>query len=297
MSYPRSRLVKILLWNWWARSNTVITTSSEQTDYGGRNTLYPSLQKSWRSVGVSDAYIQADMAASRTVEAVALVKTNLTNAATFRVRVGNDATMATTLYDSGTLTFHEPIYSSTELLTGYLSEFFDTAGIPTSDTRDLLQQKVRIVYLPSAVNAEFVRVDVSDAANPAGYLELPYVFAGRVFSPSPDLYYEWNIARTDTARTPQAGCGQYWSASVFRRIHINCTVAAQKETDFLGQWFLFQYLAGVSLEFIISIEDLSDSMRFFTTIFAKFANPTKNVNHAFKRFNLPLDIEEISEQI
>lgn len=285
--------IKLLIMNRWSLGNGETTASSFQTDHEASKSANFALSRTWRSTGVSAEWLLRDFGEVRIVGGVGIVGTNLTVDATFRVRVSNSSDMSSPLYDSGVVVFWERIYSAAENLTGFLSEFFDGAGLPYTETQNVIQEKVRVVYFPSEVTGRYVQVDFFDPTNAEGFIQVGYVYAGRVFEPSPDIYYGWKIVRNQVARMPQATCGQYWSAGVFRRVHISCTVALQRETDLLGQWFLMQYLTGVGGEFIVSLRRSRDSWAFYTTIYAKFSESSKNQNPSFKRFNIPLEIEEI----
>jgi hypothetical protein len=284
--------IRLLLWNLWAQDNTTVTASSEVADHEASRTKEMTLSTTWRMSGTS-GFTDGALAQQRHIGAVGIVTGNLTNDATVRIRIGNDSSFGTTLFDTGTVQFYESIYTDTELTVGHLSEFFDGSGLPSVDTRRILKRDIHVLYLPNEIEAQYVRIDLDDPTNPDGYLEIPHVHVGRVFEPNPDIYYGWKIWRDDIARLPQSACGQFWSASVFRRTRLSCTATLQKETDVLGQWFLMQYLLGVGFGFIVSIERRKGSLRFYTTLYVKFAESSKNQYVSYHRFNIPMDMEEI----
>lgn len=281
------------MWNLWSRKDNLVAATSEVAGHEVRRTQDMQLASSWRVTGLTGQYITCIFSRQWTMSAVAIVGSNLTNLATVRVRIGNSSSFATNLLDSGLVKFREPIYTSNELAVGHLSEFFDGNGLPWPETQPILKKSVRVFYFNGEVSAQAVRIDVNDPTNPDGYIDIPYVYAGRVFIPNPDVYYGWKVFRDDTARMPQSSCGQFWSASVFKRIRLSCTIAPQKETDLLGQWFLMQYLNGINTSFIVSIERRKDSLKFYTTIYGKFFESPKNQNIAYHRFTIPMEIEEI----
>ena len=82
--------------------------------------------------------------------AVSLNRTNLTTAATIRVRVSSAASLTTApAYDSGVV----------------------SAGVAVG-----IGQALHV--MPTAVSALAMRIDISDPANPDGYLNIPLAYAG-----------------------------------------------------------------------------------------------------------------------
>lgn len=82
-------------------------------------------------------------------QAFALCRTNLTAAATLRVRVGNDAAFATSAYDSGTI----------------------GAGVAAD-----VGQAVH--FIAAAIAGRHARINIDDPFNPDGFLHVPLAFAG-----------------------------------------------------------------------------------------------------------------------
>jgi len=299
------RSVKFYLWNRYAKADGTLTSSGELD-----SDLHPvaftqnlAVADTWRSSGVAgDTYIERDLGETFLIGGIGIVARNLTRAAQVRVRVGNTSNFSTNLYDSGQVNFHLPIYTSAERTAttlypeNYLSEFFDSNGLPTAETIDILKLPVRTFALPSEVTARYVRIDFFDSTNPDGYVEISHIFAGRILEPSPDILYGYRVSRTHTARLPQSASGQFWPASVYRRCRFTFTLAPQKESDMMGFWFLLQLLVGVSEPFVVSIEDSSENMKFHTAMFGMLVTNPQNTNIAFKRHTFTFEVEEsISE--
>ena len=105
----------------------------------------------WQTpAGTTAAALTVTTTAAVAWRAVSLNRTNLTTAATIRVRVGSAASLTTApTYDSGTV----------------------SAGVAVG-----IGQALHV--MPAAVSALAMRIDISDPANPDGYLNSPLAYAG-----------------------------------------------------------------------------------------------------------------------
>jgi hypothetical protein len=105
----------------------------------------------WQTpAGTTAAALTVTTTAAVAWRAVSLNRSNLTTGATIRVWVGSAASLTTTpTYDSGTV----------------------SAGVAVG-----IGQALHV--MPAAVSAQAMRIDISDAANPDGYLNIPLAYAG-----------------------------------------------------------------------------------------------------------------------
>ena len=105
----------------------------------------------WQTpAGTTAAALTVTTTAAVAWRAVSLNRSNLTTGATIRVRVGSAASLTTApAYDSGVV----------------------SAGVAVG-----IGQALHV--LPAAVSALAMRIDISDPANPDGYLNSPLAYAG-----------------------------------------------------------------------------------------------------------------------
>jgi hypothetical protein len=293
---PRS--IRLLFHNRWNRKvcvgdsgGPVISASGEQTDHEADKTQNPAIVETWRSPGLPGAYISGDLGAAYRVGAVAIVGCNLSNNGTYRVRVSSSSTFATSLYDSGSRE-RDRFYSDAEIARALSSEFFPD-GLPNDFTGRRIQRQVLLVILPAEVTGQYVRVDFDDPTNPDGYMEVSYIYAGISLEPDRDLLYGWKIQRDNIVRGGQAACGQYWSASVLHKTLMEFTLAPQRESDLTGYWMLLESLVSINEEGIVSLVDFTDSKKYTTTIYGKFAQSSINTNIAFQSWQLNMRVEEL----
>lgn len=157
-----------------------VTASDQLSTLPATNLQHPFLSpRVWRTSSNS-AYAQVDFGAAVAIDVVALLATNLTASATWRVRLDSDSGFsAPHTYDSGTV----------------------APGIDTTYGHCIL-------VLPSQTTAQYLRVDVADAT-------LTFLQAGRLFAAA-----AWRMARNfefgfkegwrDQTKQTATEAGQVW---------------------------------------------------------------------------------------
>jgi hypothetical protein len=157
-----------------------VSAGSELSTLPGTNVQHPHLSRKWgTAAGVKTSYLTIDMKAAVPVSLFSVVGTNLTSAATMRLRASNaDPTaLAGDLYDSGVI----------------------AAGV--KDGYGAIYKKL------AEVNARYWRPDLTDASVPDNLL------IGRVFlGPSWDIagrqLWDWGVATLDESKLSESTGGQ-----------------------------------------------------------------------------------------
>lgn len=287
---PRS--IRFHMRNRWSHPDTTISVSSEILNEEGTQTQNPALYDIWRATSNINEWIACDFGQARVIEAVSLVRCSLTAVGTYRIRVGNDPTFATNLFDSGTRT-RQRYFSDLEIVAARTSEFY-SAGLPTAVLGRHIQYQVIDVLLPSAVSARYVRVDLNDPTRISVLgAYIAHVYAGKVLRPQADLALGWQVQRDQLVRNGQASCGQYWSAVVRTKTLINLTMAPQPESEVMTYWNFVQTLISDTDPFVVCLTDTTDSFAYTTTIFGKFVTVPTLQQVGYKSYSLSMQIEEI----
>ncbi len=146
-----------------------------------QNLRDPRVVRPWRgAVGVTTTYLLADNGAAKELQATALLGTNLTANATFRVRVSaSDQTgVAGDLYDSGTI----------------------AAGQVDPAYRAFVHS------LPAPVSGRYVRLDITDTN--LSYLEAGRWFFGPVFQPGINIQFGLLRNQNDPSKLTESLNGQ-----------------------------------------------------------------------------------------
>lgn len=138
-----------------------------------------------------------DLGVARAVGVIALPKHNFTTAATVRVRGASDAGFTSVVYDSGTV-----------------------AGWPSGVTvEDATGINVAFWRCPTSLQtARYWRIEITDTANPAGYVELGRVVIAGGYAPSYQPSYGALLGlESETVRTVTDGGGALYDARPVRR--------------------------------------------------------------------------------
>jgi hypothetical protein len=155
-------------------------------------TMQPS--ETWRTSDATDTFIVADLGAALAVDIVALLKTNLTAAATWRVRGATSEANLTAA----------PGYDSTAV------GFWPESGLAGQAVSGFL-------YLDPAQSFRWWRIDLSDAANPDGYLEAGRLYIDAAWRPARNLSFNWQLGWIDDGEPRHARGGQIHPEVVPRR--------------------------------------------------------------------------------
>jgi len=139
-----------------------------------------------RSVDLATASttLTATLPRLRPVGAVALAAHNLSATAQWRVRIYADAGGTQLLYDSGMLPAWPALYQSPDLEWEYDNYWLGTLGEEDRQEFTALAYHVHEVQIARAV-----RIDIDDASNAAGYIELGRVLIANVWQPTFNAAY------------------------------------------------------------------------------------------------------------
>jgi hypothetical protein len=127
-----------------------------------------------RTAGLTAQVITMTWAANQRATMVALGRHNLTTAGTIRAELFSDVALTVGIGDSGTLAA------------------FTTANLSRVDADDYLDDRFRgkknwYYYFPLLTTIRGLRLTLTDAANPAGYMEAARLFVGEYFEFAYDL--------------------------------------------------------------------------------------------------------------
>lgn len=135
----------------------------------------------WRSTSLTGQSIAIDLGAAKAVDLVALLFTNLTSAATWRVQAGS--TTGVSDYDSGTVTAW--------------------AGATQNVARPHA-----LLFLSSPQTYRYWKITLTDAANPDSYFQAGRVFLSNVFQGARNHAYGAGRGFTDPTERADAFGGQ-----------------------------------------------------------------------------------------
>jgi hypothetical protein len=125
----------------------------DRASFQGAPILLSKVARSTDDAAAS-SLVNIDLGSAKSVQAFGAIGTNISaSGATYRLRLSNDNTFATSLYDSGTVSAN-------------------------AQTPDL------ILGLASAVTARYGRLEITDTSNADGYLDIGRLFIGPSLAPA-----------------------------------------------------------------------------------------------------------------
>lgn len=211
-----------------------LTAGSAVASLPASNVQNRQVTYKWRTdtLDSADTYIEADFTTPQPVSGVAIVGHNLGPDATIRVRIGNDPTFVTNLYDSGVIEAVQVIEPFGSLPWG----LFHWGGKFSED--ELATMTVnRFLVLPEMVSARYMRIDFVDEANGDGYLEVGRIICGPAVQPTVNMQYGWGEGWEDTSTHSYSRGGQTWSDEQPRRRVLRFTLAYLGENEIFGSFY------------------------------------------------------------
>lgn len=202
-----------------------------------------SLSQRWVTPGLAaaDTRCLLGFTGTPTVALIGLCSTNLSLAATVRIRASNSSSFASTLYDSGTLAAYP-------------------AGV-TEASREGLRWNY-FHRLTTATAATWWRVEILDAANPDGYVSVGRLFAGTgVWQPTINMLAGAGLGWESNAEVMKALSGAEWITDV--EAHRTLRFGLQlPESEMLASAFDLQRVAAGSRREVVAVWDPSDGVHY-----------------------------------
>lgn len=202
-----------------------------------QNELLAKRSRSADALTTSTKY-DLDMGVARTVRVIALLRHNAGSAATVRVRAYSDAGYTTLVWDSTALSFWPEGYPAAENKKRYQEDFY--------------------IILPSDQTARYWRTEITDTANPAGYIELGRAIFAPAWQPAVNMEYGAGIGlETDTTSQRTPGGVDYFDRKEARRVQ-RFTLPVLSESEGMGNVFDMQWDRGIDRE-VLFVFDPADT--------------------------------------
>lgn len=227
------------------------------------------------SAAKADTQFTVDLGVGKLLNVIAIVRHNVSTQGRWRLRVTNDATFGSTLYDSAyvndpptqadislSLDFMGGVYGAwdpewpiawpsfyTPAALEWEADNFWSGSIPEAIRKEY--PSLLLVVLPSPVSARYVRVEFDDTTNPDGYLEFGRLFLGSSWQPVKNAAYGATLGwETDTTVRRSLGGTPYFDPKPVRRVH-QFELDSLNRDEALGRVFEMQRSAGVHKEVLV----------------------------------------------
>lgn len=153
----------------------------------------------------ADTKVQLDLGAARVLRAFALCNHNLSASAQWRVLLGTTSG-ASDVY-AGSLT---NVWQATAVEATF-------AALGVDDGQYLRSDFAAVMVLPQSYTARHLTVEIQDAANANGYVQLGMVFAAGLFTPATNAKYGWQDGWDDLSSSASSESGAPWDTPRRRR--------------------------------------------------------------------------------
>lgn len=179
-----------------------------------------------------------DLGQAWPVQSFALIGSNLTARSTVRLRVSNNADGSAPLLDV-TVPGYPPNVVFGSLPWGQF---------PWNGYRDdpLPAGQVTFYQAPAAVTGRYVLVDITDTANPAGYVQIGRFMAGSAFVPRYNMAYGAALKWNEPTRVSTSVGGQKWFDRRPNFRSFRCPFEAATEGEAYGAIYDMQRRVGLS---------------------------------------------------
>ena len=143
------------------------------------------------------------LTSARTISVLALCRHNLSGAATWRIRAYSDTGLTDLLYDSGSVNVWEAMYDQDQL--EWQDDNFWSGQPRAEDFEGHYWNAIHV--LPRIVSARFWKVEMVDASNPDGFVEVGRLFLSEAWVPTYNMSYGASIVYTSRTEVEEAWDG------------------------------------------------------------------------------------------
>jgi len=167
------------------------------------------------TANLADTIWDFDLGTSRVIRIISLLSHNFGISATVRIRGGEDSTFTTFNYDSGFVDAYPPIYPPGILAWGDAGLWDGKPGQGDLDEGVPIEFHKLIVPISQG---RFWRVEVSDVANPAGFVDIGRIVISPGYQASINMRQGLTIGyETSSTRTETDGGAAFHNVRVRRR--------------------------------------------------------------------------------
>ena len=268
-----------------------LTAGSQVASLPVTNLQDRQIVKPWRTQVTTPAstWVRAAFSQPQVIGVVALIRHNFSQGSRWRIRVGDDPTFATVSYDSGWLNVWPQIEEFGTLPWGV----FQWGGLVPQEVATQITLSAYHL-LPAPAVAQQLRIDIDDAANPAGYLQAGRLVAGPAYRPSRDMLYGWSIGFEDPSVVSKSRGGQTWIDVQERFRVLRFTLSNLNESEAFGNVFdyLFRRKGVAGDVLVIPRADRPDQFH-NQAIYGRLRTLEPLTNPYFESFETNFEVEEL----
>jgi len=266
-----------------------ITASSEIASLPVENLQDRQLVKVYRSDGTTDVQLDVDFGQGRILDFVALIRHTISQTGTIRWQLSNVSDFSTVQFDSGIVDAWPVVEEFGTLPWGVFSW-----GGRINPEIAAEYQISSFVVLDAAVQARYLRINISDDDNTEGYIEAGRLIAGPAYRPSTNYGFGVEIEFVDDSRIVKSRGGQTFVDEVerFRRIRFELQNLPEAEI-FSNVFNNIDRLRGVAKDILI-IPQPNDPKTWPTqNIYGRLVRTEPIINRTLELYGRSIEVEEL----
>lgn len=266
-----------------------ITASSEIASLPVENLQDRQLVKVYRSDGTTDVQLDVDFGQGRILDFVALIRHTISQTGTIRWQLSNVSDFSTVQFDSGVVDAWPVVEEFGTLPWGVFSW-----GGRINPEIAAEYQISSFVVLDAAVQARYLRINISDDDNTEGYIEAGRLIAGPAYRPSTNYGFGVEIEFVDDSRIVKSRGGQTFVDEVerFRRIRFELQNLPEAEI-FSNVFNNIDRLRGVAKDILI-IPQPNDPKTWPTqNIYGRLVRTEPIINRTLELYGRSIEVEEL----
>lgn len=231
--------------------------------------------------------IDIDLGAYRVTSMLGVAAHNLSSDATYRVTAGTAAGLSD-LYDSGLIEAWPAAYATDEL--EWEDDNFWDGRISEEDR---IGYNACLTLQMPTVGAQFLRLEIFDSTNPAGYVELGRIFIGQKFEPKRGFEVGASIGYVDESEVEASLQGvEYFREIQMHRV-ANLTAPVMGKNEAFSAVFEMQRKTGITKEVMIigDPDDAAEQLR--QSFIGRLQQVSPIVHTAYDLHSVGFEIKEI----
>lgn len=243
-----------------------------------------------RTIGTApgNTSVTLDFGGGRPVRFVALVRHNLTQSGQWRIRMANNPDLSRPALDSGWIAIWP---GAIPFGVGAWGEFNWGGKI---DARQAATYGAQAVHtMPDAIQARYLRLDLEDADNPAGFLQAGRLVAGPAWQPSINFQHGWSIEQVDESEIRRSRGGQSFVNARPRYRRLRFTIDHLGKDEMFGHAYELERLKGKGGDIVVIADpdDRTHSLRH--TLYGALSESAPIVNSYPGRFTRRFVVDEL----
>lgn len=243
-----------------------------------------------RTAGVDtdETSVTLDFSRAEPVRFVSLVRHNLTQSGAWRLRLSDDPTFGSSLYDTGRIAIWP---AAVPFGVGLWGEYNWGGRLSAEEAATYGIQAIHTLDGP--VRARYLRVDLDDPDNPNGYLQAGRLVAGPAWQPTVNFQYGWTIEQVDESEVKRSRGGKVYVNARPRFRRLRFTIDHLEKDEMFGHAYELERIKGKGGDVMVIADPDDTSHAHRHTIYGALAESAPIINNQPGRYSRRFVVEEL----